>query len=239
VNRDAKTPSALLALARHRRVQRALAHAYLHKGSPMPTLASSLGYMTATACTTDDAADDAWGHRMKCLGVSRRDGTAVIVEEIAPDEAPIVYRLYLRGPRMGHLVPLRAWYAHGASPRMIREKIAHLAPTLEPVARATKEAWMLSTRVIHRRALRTPNAAPIRSFALQLSVEPVASIGPSGRTTVTAVLRPGAQLAEVWAISGADAAIARVSYTGIPTGVGAQKDTVILLTSGLFGVDEQ
>jgi len=232
VNRDAKTPSALLALARHRRVQRALAHAYLHKGAPMPTLPSTLGYMTATACTTDEESDAAWGHRMRCLGVSRRDGTAVIVEEIAPDEAPIVYRLYLRGPRMGHLVPLRAWYAHGASPRMIREKIAQLAPTLEPVTRATKEAWMLSTRVVGRRAVRQPvGGPPIRRFALQLRVEPVNGDGPSGSATVTAFLRPDAKLAAAWVVPGHKATvIARVTYTGVPSGLGLPKDTAVLLT---------
>ena len=49
MNRDAKTQSALIALARTRRMQRALAHAYLHRNAPMPTLRSSLGYMTHDA----------------------------------------------------------------------------------------------------------------------------------------------------------------------------------------------
>ena len=53
--------------------------------------------------------------------------------------------------------------------------------------------------------------------------------GPSGHTTVTAFLRPGATLEEVWSIPG-DAAIARVAYTGIPNGLGLHKDTMILLT---------
>jgi hypothetical protein len=42
-------------------------------------------------------------------------------------------------------------------------------------------------------------------------------------------LRPGAQLREVWSI-GNDMAIARVSYTGIPNGLGLSKDTMVLLT---------
>ena len=106
MNRDAKTQSALIALARTRRVQRALAHAYLHRGEPMPTLRSSLGYMTTTACVTDDAASR--GHRMQVLGVSRSEGVAYIVEELGDHDAPIVYRMWLRGPREGHLVPLHA-----------------------------------------------------------------------------------------------------------------------------------
>ena len=107
VNRDTKTQAALIALARTRRMQRALAHAYLHRDAPLPTLNSSLGYMTTTARVTDD--DDAIGHRMSVLGIARLEGVAYIVEEIGDDSAPVVYRLYLRGARQGHLVPLHAW----------------------------------------------------------------------------------------------------------------------------------
>jgi hypothetical protein len=63
-------------------------------------------------------------------------------------------------------------------------------------------------------------------------VEPVSGVGPSGKTTVTAFLRPGAQLAEVWSLSSGEA-IARVTFTGIPSGTGLTKDTVLLLTSGV------
>jgi hypothetical protein len=235
VNRDAKTQSALIALARTRRMQRALAHAYLHRGAPMPTLRSSLGYMTTTACVTDEAA--ALGHRMTVLGVARAEGVAYIVEELGGDHAPVVYRLWLRGPRQGHLVPLHAWYEHGDSAEEIRARIAAIAPGLEPAMLTTTEAWMLSTRIVQRRALRVagPSACadlPIRKYALQLLVEPVSGIGPSGKTTVTAFLRAQAHLADVWSLS-TGAAIARVTYTGIPSGAGLAKDTVVLLTSGL------
>ncbi len=91
---------------------------------------------------------------------------------------------------------------------------------------------MLSTRVVQRRALRVAGTdeAPIRKFALQLRVEPVSGHGPSGHTTVTAFLRPGATLAEVWSVPGENVAIARVTYTGIPSGLGLAKDTMVLLT---------
>ena len=106
---------------------------------------------------------------------------------------------------------------------------------------------MLSTRIVQRRALRVASHAsgtltcsdlPIRKFALQLAVEPVSGHGPSGKTTVTAFLRPQAQLADVWLLPGGDAAIARVSYTGMPTGLGLDKDTVLLLTTGLYGYED-
>src|SRR5215468_11114222 len=237
VNRDTKTQAALIALARTRRMQRALAHAYLHRDAPLPTLHSSLGYMTTTARVTEDAA--AIGHRMSVLGIARLESVAYVVEEIGDDSAPVVYRLYLRGARQGHLVPLHAWYDHGDNDDEIRARIAALAPLLDPVRPAATEAWMLSTRIVQRRALRVSacTSLPIRKYALQLAVEPVSGHGPSGRSTVTAFLSPHARLAEVWSLARTadapcDLAIARVTFTGIPSGTGLSKDTVVLLTAG-------
>lgn len=228
MNRDAKTQSSLIALARNRRMQRALAHAYLHRDAPLPTLRHSLGFMTSTACTTDELAG--LGHTMSLLGVSRTEGVAYVVEELGTGDAPIVYRLWLGGPRKGHLVPIHAWYEQCEDPEEIRARIAAIATTLEKPPRTTTEAWMLSTRVVQRRALRVGgDVPPIRKFALQLRVEPVSGHGASGHTTVTAFLRPHATLAEVWALEGGIAA-ARVTYTGIPNGLGLPKDTFILLT---------
>ncbi len=243
VTREIKTQAALIALARTRRVQRALAHAYMHRHAPMPTLGASLGYLTTTARVADGD-DTEPGHRMTMLGLARLEGIAYILEEISAYDAPIIYRLYLRGPRQGHLVPLHAWYDLSSDPEGVRARIAALAPTLEQVRSTTAEAWMLSTRIVQRRALKVgvSDAArdfPIRKFSLQLVVEPVSGIGPSGRSTVTAFLRPHAQLAEVWSLASerehggpADIALARVTYTGIPNGTGHSKDTVVLLTSG-------
>ena len=235
MNYQAKSPSALIALARSRRMQRALAHAYLHRHAPMPTLKSSLGYMTTTACITDDASTLA--HRMQLLGVAWREGVAYVVEELGAAEAPVVYRLWLRGPRQGFLVPMHGWYERGEDAAAIRQRIAELAPALEPALQVTREAWMLSTRIVQRRALRVSGRCedrPIRKYALQLVVEPVSGSGPSGKTTVTAFLRPQAQLADVWMLPGDHgAAVARISYTGIPGSLGLAKDTVVLLTSHL------
>jgi hypothetical protein len=100
---------------------------------------------------------------------------------------------------------------------------------------------MLSTRIVQRRALRvsTCSSLPIRKYALQLVVEPVRGHGPSGRSTVTAFLSPHARLSEVWSLAGSpeapcDLAIARVTFTGIPSGPGLNKDTVVLLTAAPF-----
>ena len=108
-------------------------------------------------------------------------------------------------------MPIHAWYEQCSEPAEIRARIAAIATTLEPANKVTTEAWMLSTRIVQRRALRVVDKeAPIRKFALQLRVEPVSGYGASGHTTVTAFLRPGAQLREVWALPG-DMAIARVT----------------------------
>jgi hypothetical protein len=209
-------------------MQRALAHAYIHRDTPLPTLRLSLGFMTSTACTTDDMT--AVGHRMSLLGVAAAEGVAYVVEELGASDTPIIYRLWLQGPRAGHLVPIHAWYEQTLDAAEIRARIATIATTLEAAGPTTREAWMLSTRVVQRRALRVPGEhPPIRKYALQLRVEPVSGHGPSGHTTVTAFLRPGTQLEEVWALPG-DMAIARVSYVGIPSGTGLSKDTMILLT---------
>jgi hypothetical protein len=209
-------------------MQRALAHAYIHRDAPLPTLRLSLGFMTSTATTSESAS--AVGHHMSVVGVAPFEGVAYVVEELGAGETPIVYRLWLKGPRAGHLVPIHAWYEHCDDAAEIRARIAAIATTLEPIARTTTEAWMLSTRIVQRRALRVVGQqAPIRKFALQLRVEPVSGYGPTGHTTVTAFLRPQAELADVWALSDGTA-IARVRYTGIPSGLGATKDTVILLT---------
>ena len=219
MNREAKSQSALIALARTRRMQRALAHAYLHQHAPLPTLRLSLGFMTSTACTSEEAASDVvLGHRMTVVGVSRVEGCAFIVEELGHNEVPIVYRLYIDGPRAGHLVPAEE----------IRTRLGKLL--LEPCPRTTTEAWMLSTRIVQRRALRVAGQdAPIRKFALQLRVEPVSGMGATGSTTVTAFLRPDARLLEVLTIPGTGNMLARVTFTGVPSGLGQAKETVVLL----------
>ena len=232
MNREAKTQSALIALARTRRMQRALAHAYLHQHAPLPTLRLSLGFMTSTARTSEEvASEEVLGHRMTVLGVARVEGCAFVIEELGAGEAPIVYRLYIDGPRAGHLVPIHAWYEHDPSPEEIRTRVTKLAATLEPCPKTTTEAWMLSTRIVQRRALRVAGQdAPIRKFALQLRVEPVSGMGATGATTVTAFLRPDARLVDVLAIPGTGSLLARVAFTGVPSGLGLSKDTVVLLS---------
>src|SRR6476619_2474559 len=114
-------------------MQRALAHAYIHRDAPLPTLRVSLGFMTSTATTTDEAAG--LGHSMTVLGVAPAEGVAYVVEDVGANDAPIIYRLWLSGPRQGHLVPIHAWYEQSSEADEIRARIAAIATTLEPVSK--------------------------------------------------------------------------------------------------------
>lgn len=182
----------------------------------MPTLRLSLGYMTSTARVGDESdAETELGHRMVVLGVHA--DVLYVAEDLGDGDEPIVYRMHLDGPRKGHLVP-----AHGELPA-----------TFEPCAKTTTEAWMLSTRIVQRRALRLEGhhgGVPIRKFALQIRVEPVSGLGANGSTTVTAFLRPDARLLEVVVLPGGKGMLARVEFTGVPSGLGLPKETVVLLS---------
>jgi hypothetical protein len=225
---DPKSRSALLALARTRRLARAQAHAYLHDGGPPGALRGSLGYLTATACTTAEAV--AAGRAMRALGVELAEGAAYVVEESVAggDRGGIVgvYRLWLAGPRAGELSVVDVGARDPAA------VLAAVGARLAPVVPAAPEAWMLSTRVVQRRALRVPGRGerPIRKLTLQL--EPVSGPGPSGSARVTAFLRPQAQLVEVGVVD-ARRALARVRYCGIPSGPGSSTETIVLLSSPL------
>ncbi len=191
----------------------------------MPTLRLSLGFMTATVRTGQEV--DGTGHHMTVLGVAAN--VLYVVEELGCGEAPIVYRMYLEGPRAGHLVQIHAWYETNPSPAEIRARIDRLV--LAPCAPTTTEAWMLSTRIVQRRAVRIEGQdAPIRKFALQIRVEPVSGLGANGATTVTAFLRAEAQLDCVLVLPGERGMVARVTYTGVPSGLGLPKQTVVLLS---------
>jgi hypothetical protein len=49
------------------------------------------------------------------------------------------------------------------------------------------------------------------------------------RTVVTAYLRPRAKLDRVWAVPGEPLALARVTYVGVPEGIGLDKQVALLV----------
>ena len=198
----------------------------------MPTLRGSLGFVTDTTCVADDVAPPR-GHAMTVLGVAPSERVAYVVEDLGDaDEAPIVYRLWLertaRRPPRADPCLVRAVRRPARDPRADRGDRADARAGDAGDDRGV-DAVDAGRAAAARCAWRRPSRDSIRKFALQLKVEPVGGRGPSGHATVTAFLRPNATLAEVWMLASGDA-IARVTYTGIPSGVGLTKDTVVLLT---------
>jgi len=84
--------------------------------------------------------------------------------------------------------------------------------------------------VIQRRALRMTDGPPIRKFTLMLSVEPIvgSDAAPAGKTAVTAYLRARAALDRVWLVPRTDLAVARVTYLGVPSETGHDKQVAVL-----------
>ena len=168
-------------------MQRALAHAYIHRDAPLPTLRLSLGFMTSTACTTDEVDWPRPPHdRARRRARPKASRTSSRSSAKRTHRSSIGCGCAVRAPVISCRSTRGTSSAHDAAE--IRARIAAIATTLEPVGSSTTEAWMLSTRIVQRRALRVAgkDEPPIRKFALQLRVEPVSGVGPSGHTTVTA-----------------------------------------------------
>jgi hypothetical protein len=113
----------------------------------------------------------------------------------------------------------------------VAERVAALRATLEPLEPIEADAYLLTTRVIQRRALRVADGPPIRKFTLTLSVEPIAGDpdpAPAGKVAVTAYLRARAALDQVWLVPGTELALARVTYLGVPSEIGHDKQAAVL-----------
>jgi len=184
---------------------------------------SNAGYVGAH--TLDAIGYDAEAHRLYFL-------------EHFDDESgdlPQLHFTHTRGHHMGRLVPVRDWYkGEPAEVELTFEaRLAALMSRLQPLRPLPVEDFMLTTRVVKRRALRLyPDSPPIRKFELRLTVRPlcaevVSSLG--GRADVAAYLRPRARLAEVFRIPGERLAVAIVSYVGIPFEVGYEKQAALLV----------
>lgn len=180
---------------------------------------ASIAYLTTTSATVPVPVPlpTLYGaHRMEVLGYHRGE-RAVYLREHVGAPMPIIHVVRTRGEHAGRMIAL------SKPPAAIAE--------LVPMDEIEPDAWSLTTRVVQRRALRIPEGRPIRKFAVQLTVDPV--IGGrdalSGRTVVTAYLRPRAQLDRMWAIPGEPLALARVTYVGVPEGIGLDKHVALLV----------
>jgi hypothetical protein len=200
----------------------------------MPTLRQSMAYLMSTSSIADDVAPGA--HHLDVLGLDPATRAIYFVETLgrdSDDDVPIVYRMHLAGGHAGHMIPLASWYDE-ATIAALPHRLGELARSVVPLVATDPEQWILTTRVIQHRSIRISSSAlPIRKFALQLTVE--ANEGERRlletpvRAVVTAYLRPRATLDQAWSIPGHDLAVVRVTYLGVPSGLGLPKQTALLV----------
>jgi hypothetical protein len=217
-------------VARTLRAQRAIRNARELARAPMPTLRQSMAYLMSTTRIANDIATE--GHRLDVLGLHAEERAVYFAETMHGDEdedVPLVYRMHLRGAHAGHLIPLASWYDEAALARL-PERIAAVTARLAVLPAIDPDQWMLTTRVIQHRAIRVVTSTlPVRKFALQLTVEPGDAAGPPTRAVVTAYLRPRATIDAAWAVPQTDLAVVRVTYLGVPSGLGLPKQTALLV----------
>lgn len=188
---------------------------------------TSISFLTTTSAIAPLARVAGVPHTLDVLGFDREHRTVYFVEQVG-GATPLVHVMHVDGEHAGRMTPARALHDE-LGPR-IGEAIAALRARLEPLDPIDADAYLLTTRVIQRRALRVPGGTPIRKFTLTLAVEPIVGDGDPrlGKTAVTAYLRARAALDRVWLVPGTDLAIARITYLGVPSDVGHDKQTAVL-----------
>jgi hypothetical protein len=199
----------------------------------------SLAFITSTAPLLRAGAPSvaAGAEHLDLLGYDAADHAIYFLErrDRDPSSLPQLYLMRVRGAHGGRLVPVRSWYEGepAALEAQFTARLAELRSRLTPMRRLDKAEWVLSTRVVQRRALRVRlDAAPIRKYVLQLTVRPwIAADGDAAisRATVAAYLRPDTRLVDVHRVPGEPFAIARIAYTGVPDELGHDKTTALLV----------
>jgi hypothetical protein len=219
----------LRALVRSRRIERALAAA---RALPRPPfMRTSISFLTTTSAIAPRTTAVA-PHVLEVLGFDRDQRTIYFQEDLG-GATPLVHLMHTDGEHAGRMTVAHSLYA-GAKDEVaarVADRVAALRTTLEPLDAIDSDAYLLTTRVIQRRALRVTDGPPIRKFTLMLSVEPLVGDQPAalaGKTAVTAYLRARAALDRVWLVPRSDLAIARVTYLGVPSEIGHDKQVAVL-----------
>ena len=217
----------LRALVRTRRIERALSAA---RALPRPPfMRTSIAFLTTTS--TIAPRTEATSHQLEVLGFDREHRTIYMTEDLG-GPTPLVQVMHTDGEHAGRMTVAHSLY-DGAKDEVaarVADRVAELRETLEPLDAIESDAYLLTTRVIQRRALRVAGGPPIRKFTLTLSVEPIVGEqpAPAGKTAVTAYLRARASLDRVWLVPRTDLALARVTYLGVPSEIGHDKQVAVL-----------
>ena len=218
----------LRALVRSRRIERALAAA---RALPRPPfMRTSISFLTTTSAIAPFARPIA-PHALDVLGFDRAN-RSIYLAEMLGGATPLVQLVHTDGEHAGRMTVARSLYEGTPAEIAARvgDRIGLLRASLEPLEAIEPDAYLLTTRVIQRRALRVPAGPPIRKFTLALQVEPIVGDNDArfGRAVVTAYLRARASLDRMWRLPGTDLALARVTYVGVPSEVGHDKQVAIL-----------
>lgn len=185
---------------------------------------ASLSFWTSTSSTAADYPMAITSQRLEVLGWERTSRRIYVVEHA--NGSPTLFVIATTGEHAGAMLPLSGDEA----------RIARLRADLAPLVSMSTRGWDLTTRVVQRRGLRLASmTTPVRKFALGLSIhQKVGGVAvSSGRTTVTAYLRPRAAIERVWQVPGESLAVAIVTYCGVPAGVGFDRQVAILATPAL------
>lgn len=178
---------------------------------------TTVSFLTSTSPIAGELPASPPVHRLEVLGLDRLAERIVLRERVGPDSALAL--LATGGAGAGVTIPL------GGGTRAAARSLVPLAP-------AAIEGFELTTRVVQRRGLRMfGDLTPIRKFALGLTVTAHTGglAGARGRAVATAYLRPRATLTAVWQLPDEPLAVAIVSYCGVPTGLGVDKQIAVLI----------
>ena len=179
---------------------------------------TTMAFLTSTSTVASELPTEPPAHTLEVVGYDRDRGHVVLRERVGRDSAMAL--LTTTGAGAGTTIAL----ARGT-------RVVPRHRPLMSLAAADVGGWELTTRVIQRRGLRVfGDLAPIRKFAIGLTVQQRLGgvMVAQGRVVATAYLRPRAALASVWLIPGEAMAVAIVSYCGVPTGVGVDKQIAVL-----------
>lgn len=185
---------------------------------------ASVSFWTSTSSTAAEYPMAVASQRLEVLGWERSSRRIYVAEHV--DGRDTLFVIATTGEHAGAMLPLSGDAA----------RIARLRHELTPLVSLSTRGWELTTRVVQRRGLRLASmTTPVRKFALGLSI--AQKVGgtavASGRTTVTAYLRPRAVVERVWQVPGERLAVAMVTYCGVPAGVGFDRQVAILATPSL------
>lgn len=156
-----------------------------------------------------------------------------LLERLPGRVLPALYIMTTGGRLAGRMLPVRSMYDGDPAEvaTQVPRRIAELRERLVALKPVSAERWRLGTRVLHCRAeKRAPTEQPLRTFELELAIEPAKSkIDLGARAAVRAYLRPSARLDKVLIAASDEFGVGIVSYIGVPCEIGYERQAAVLI----------